>query len=142
MTTEDRRQGRCLCGAVRFEFALPTVFCAHCHCSMCRLNHGASYVTWIGVKRDGFKLLSGEEALARYPSSDHGTRSFCGHCGSSLLCESTRRSDVVDVVLANVEGPIDNPPQLHVYFDDRADWTVVGDDLPRFGGPTGMEPIP
>ncbi|UCE86829.1 MAG: GFA family protein [Deltaproteobacteria bacterium] len=137
----DRREGRCLCGAVGFEFALPTLFCGHCHCSMCRRSHGAAYVTWVGVARAGFRWLRGADALIRYPSSDHGTRSFCGRCGSSLLFESTRRPEVVDVVLANVEGRIDRPPQLHVHFDDRADWTLVGDALPRLGGPTGMEPL-
>jgi hypothetical protein len=29
---------------------------------------------------------------------------------------------------------------MHIYFDDRAAWTAVGDDLPRLGGTTGMEP--
>jgi hypothetical protein len=27
------------------------------------------------------------------------------------------------------------------YFDDRADWVALGDDLPRLGGKTGLEPI-
>ena len=86
-------------------------------------------------------LESGEAELTRFRSSDHGTRSFCGRCGSSLLCESTHYPDQVDVVLANMHGPIDRPPQCHLYFDDRADWIVVEDDLPRLGGATGLEPI-
>ena len=47
----------------------------------------------------------------------------------------------MDVVLANMDGPIDRPPQLHIYFDDRADWVFVDDGLPRLGGATGMEPV-
>ena len=47
----------------------------------------------------------------------------------------------MDVVLANMDGPIDRPPQVHVYFDDRADWVFVDDGLPRLGGSTGMEPV-
>lgn len=138
--TPQRVEGGCLCGAVRFELSLPTKFCAHCHCSMCRRGHGAGIVTWVGVARAGFKLLAGEDVLTRYASSEHGTRSFCSRCGSSLLYDSTRRPDVLDVVLANLHAPIDRKPELHVYFDDRAEWTTVGDTLPRLGGPTGMEP--
>ena len=82
--------GSCFCGAVRFEVELPTVFCAHCHCSMCRRAHGAGFVTWFGVERERLRLLGGEDALVRYRSSDQGTRSFCGTCGSTLFCESTR----------------------------------------------------
>jgi len=27
-------RGACFCGAVTFEVTLPTLFCAHCHCTM------------------------------------------------------------------------------------------------------------
>ena len=133
--------GSCLCGAVRFEITMPTLFCAHCHCTMCRRAHGAGYVTWIGVLRQQLKFLTGEDRLIRYRSSSHGTRSFCGTCGSTLLCESTHHPERIDVVLGNVTGAIDREPQLHVYFDDRADWVRVTDDLPRLGGKTGLEPL-
>jgi hypothetical protein len=33
-----------------------------------------------------------------------------------------------------------SPIAWHVYFDDRAPWTLVGDDLPRLGGASGLEP--
>jgi hypothetical protein len=132
--------GRCFCGAVQFEVGLPTVFCGHCHCSMCRRAHGAGYVTWVVVPYERFRLLAGEERLVRYRSSDHGTRSFCATCGSTLFCESTRHPDVIDVVLANLEGEIDRRPEVHLFFDDRAPWVHVADGLPRLGGPTGLEP--
>ena len=133
--------GSCLCGAIRFSVRLPSLFCGHCHCSMCRRNHGAGFVTWFAVPRDQFSLDDGHAELIRFPSSDHGTRSFCGRCGSSLLCESTEHPDQVDIVLANMDGPIDRPPQVHIYFDDRAEWVFVEDGLPRLGGSTGLEPI-
>jgi len=139
--TSNRVSGACLCGAVRFELTGPTMFCAHCHCSMCRRAHGAGYVTWVGVLKDGLRIVTGADRLVRYRSSDHGTRDFCGTCGSSLFCESTHHPERVDVVLANLEGEIDRPPQLHVYYDDRAPWVCIGDDLPRLGGATGLEPL-
>ena len=134
-------QGSCLCGAVRFAVQLPVLFCGHCHCSLCRRAHGAGYVTWIGVPRERFSFLAGEERLARYRSSESGTRSFCCICGSTLFCELTTHPGVIDVVLANLDASSDLAPQAHFYFDDRADWVCVGDDLPRFGGKTGIEPL-
>jgi len=125
---------------VRFEIELPVLFCAHCHCSMCRRSHGAGYVTWIGVPYERFRIASGGDGLVRYRSSDHGRRTCCGRCGSSLFCESTNHPGWIDIVLANLEGDVGTPPQSHFFFDDRADWVRPGDDLPRFGGPTGTDP--
>lgn len=139
--TDERVAGSCLCGTIRFSVALPTLFCGHCHCSMCRRAHGAGFVTWFVVARAQLELHAGEGSLVRYPSSDHGARSFCARCGSSLFCESRRHPDQIDVALASMEGAIDRLPQAHIYFDDRAAWVVTRDGLPRLGGPTGLEPI-
>jgi len=61
---------------------------------LCHLVRGA---------RAQFVLESGEAELARFRSSDHGTRSFCRRCGSSLFCESTHHPDQIDIVLANMQ---------------------------------------
>ncbi len=61
--------GGCLCGTVRFRVRTPTLFCAHCHCSMCRRNHGAGRAPWVTVCDDlprlggatGMELLGPEE---------------------------------------------------------------------------------
>jgi len=141
MSEPESVTGSCLCGAVRFSARLPSLFCAHCHCSMCRRSHGAGYVTWFAVPRARLHLDEGDDVLVRFASSDHGTRSFCGRCGSSLFCENEQHADRVDIALANAHGPIDRVPQLHVYFDDRAPWIAVEDGLPRLGGASGLEPI-
>ena len=123
--------GSCLCGAVRFAIAPPTRFCVHCHCSMCRRNHGAAFVTWFGVPRAQFRVLEGASVLTRYRSSAHGWRSFCSRCGSSLFCELDHDPDTVDVVLASMHGPIDRTPEAHVFFDARVGWVEVVDELPK-----------
>jgi hypothetical protein len=142
MADEGEVSGGCLCGAVRFTVKLPTMFCAHCHCSMCRRNHGAGYVTWFGVAPERLTVESGAERLVRYLSSEHGSRSFCGRCGSSLFCENARHPERVDVPLATMDAPIDREPQVHVFFDCRAPWVTIGDELPRLGGATGVESLP
>lgn len=134
--------GGCFCGGVRFELAFPTQWCGHCHCSMCRRAHGAGFVTWVALARPQFRFLSGEDLVTYFQSSEHGRRGFCRVCGSSLFCESTRHPDVVDVVLANIDGEIDREPQAHIYYSDRVNWAGVDDTLPRLGGPSGVEPLP
>lgn len=133
--------GECFCGAVKFEVTLPTLFCAHCHCSMCRRVHGAGYVTWFAVPYTQFQLTEGKDHLKIYRSSDHGWRSFCYVCSSSLFCESTNHPQHIDIVLANLKGEIDRPPQAHYYYSNHVDWVPLDNELPRFGGETGIEPL-
>src|SRR5919201_2326820 len=109
--TSNEVHGGCLCGTVRFTVTTPTLFCGHCHCSMCRRNHGAAYVTWIALLRSQLSIESGAEQLTRYESSEHGSRSFCSRCGSSLFCVSSLHPDIVDIPLANMDGPIDRGPE-------------------------------
>ena len=134
MTKPATVPGACLCGAVRFEIELPTSFCVHCHCSMCRRNHGAAFVTWVGVEKSQFRLLTADASLTRYGSSEFGVRSFCSRCGSSLFCEVDRQPEAIDITLASLEGPIDRAPEMHVFFDTHVDWVELADSLPKLGG--------
>jgi hypothetical protein len=134
-TTEadERRSviGECLCGAVRFEVPLPTRFCVHCHCSMCRRNHGAAFVTWLGVPNRQFRIVAGESLLSRYRSSDQGQRSFCSRCGTSLFCVLDRDAETIDIPLGTMNGAIDRPPEAHVFFDSHVEWVAIADQLPK-----------
>lgn len=120
--------GGCLCGAVRFRVTLPSKWCAHCHCQMCRRYHGAGYVTWAGFVTERFEWLEGD-AVKWYASSPGAERGYCGTCGSSLLFRSERWPGEMHVALGCLDGPIDRSPQAHAYHDDRVDWMAVDDAL-------------
>jgi hypothetical protein len=141
MTERSSATGSCFCGAVRFEFDFPTLFCGHCHCSMCRRSNGAAFVTWVGVDVGRFRLLEGS-TLVRHQSSEFGSRSFCGRCGSQVFCENAHHPERIDVTLASMEGPIDRLPQAHFYYDCRAGWIDGAEELPKRGGATGGESLP
>jgi hypothetical protein len=40
-----------------------------------------------------------------------------------------------------LHGPIDRLPEGHYYYDSRADWVEINDNLPKFGGTDGMQPL-
>lgn len=123
--------GACACGAVRFEIQLPTSFCVHCHCSLCRTNHGAAFVTWVGIRKTQFRLLTPQTALTQYQSSNHGIRFFCSQCGTSLFCELARDPETIDVTLASLQRAIDRRPQAHIYFETHVEWVEILDQLPK-----------
>ena len=133
MTDLSKLQGRCLCGAVEFELKLPSKWCAHCHCSMCRRAHGAGYVTWAGFESDHFHLRKGDHHLKWYESSPGARRGFCENCGSTMLFESERWAGETHVALACIDGPIDREPAAHVFFDAHVNWMPI-DDLKKVSG--------
>ncbi len=125
-------RGACLCGGVKFMFELPTAFCGHCHCTMCQRANGAGFVTWIGVKKEGFQFTAGETLLTTYQSSSEGTRTFCGVCGSSMFCELKAHPDIIDITLANVIDPIDKAPSAHFHHDTHVSWLSSDQALPVY----------
>lgn len=126
--------GGCLCGAVRFEAGLPSKWCAHCHCSMCRRAHGAGYVTWVGFDRSEFRLLHGDDRLGWYASSPGARRGFCRDCGSTMLFESERWEGETHVALACIDEAIDRQPQANVFYDAHVDWMPIDESLKSVPG--------
>jgi hypothetical protein len=129
-----RYTGACLCGAVAFGFSGPSLWCAHCHCSLCRRAHGAAFVTWVGVAEDRFDLVK-KTGLRWYQSSDIAKRGFCADCGSSLFFRSRRWPDEIHIARANVEGDLDIEPGVHVsYGSPEVPWFKFTDELPHRHG--------
>ena len=134
-------QGGCLCGAVRFAFAEPPLWLAHCHCASCRRNTGAAVATFVGVARDRYRLLSGTPAV--YVSSPGVKRSFCGRCGTPLTYEAERFADEVHINIGALDEPGRFPPTFHVHVAEQLPWLRLADHLPRYAASShDAEPLP
>ncbi|HVS14806.1 MAG TPA: GFA family protein [Thermoanaerobaculia bacterium] len=123
--------GGCSCGAVRFAAHAPSLWCAHCHCSMCRRAHGAAFVTWVGLAEERSRIDDRRGALRWHASSPGAERGFCSACGSPTFFRSQRWPGELHVPLAHFDTPIDRQPQLHVFWNTHAPWFPFQDDLPR-----------
>ena len=71
--------GGCHCGRVRFEVMAPAqIEVGDCNCSMCSKT---GYLHLV-VRKEHFKLLSGEVALTDYQfNTKRAKHLFCSHCG-------------------------------------------------------------
>ena len=134
MTASSKVSGSCFCGAVRFHIELPSKWCAHCHCSMCRKVHGAGYVTWVGFESSHFQLGQGERELTWFDSSAGASRGFCSTCSSSMFFKSERWAGELHVALACLDDPIDRQPEAHAFHDTHVDWMPLDDALQIFNG--------
>jgi len=125
--------GRCLCGDVTFTADLPSLWVAHCHCTMCQRSGGSAFITWVGLDEKSCHIDDPKIRLQWYQSSDKGGRGFCAHCGSTLFFRSSRWPGELHVTLANFEAPVDRAPHTHAFWDTHVDWVALdpNDGLPR-----------
>jgi hypothetical protein len=95
--------GSCLCGQVRYDLVGSFEVMAHCQCSMCRKHHGAAFATFVSVPLAGFRWVAGEHEISTFRSSNYGTRTFCGKCGS-MTPVSEVETGVVLCPAGNLDG--------------------------------------
>lgn len=124
--------GGCLCGAVRYRVTGTPFNATICHCGACRRASGAPMLAWFTIRCNEFVPTAG--VARQFRSSDHGTRGFCGACGTALTFASTRFPDEIDVTTASLDDPEAVPPQSRIYTESRIGWTDGMEALPaRFG---------
>ena len=125
-------EGSCMCGGVKYEATGPLTHMARCHCVQCRKASGAEFATNGNVPADGFRLVSGQELLARYESSPGKSRVFCSRCGSPLFKRDDTRPDVLRLRLGCVDTDLDTTPMAHVFVREKPSWSEISDSLPQF----------
>ena len=136
-------KGRCLCGALRYELDGPFNAMMHCHCSMCRKQHGTGFATFVVAPIAGFRWSAGEDRLARYQSSPHGVRTFCSVCGSAGPADLPEFG-IAFAPAASLEGDLGIKPQSHMFVGSKAPWDAITDALPQheaYPPGLGAEPV-
>jgi hypothetical protein len=131
MTKSSILSGGCLCGGVRYEISGALRHASHCHCSMCRKQHGAAFGSYGSARRADFRWTAGEELLARFASSPGIERGFCQRCGSTLFWDAIANAEGFGVALGTLDGDPGMRPSLHIFVGSKAPWYDISDDLPK-----------
>jgi hypothetical protein len=124
------RKGRCLCGAVSYEYEGPENWVGHCHCESCRRNTSSSFTTFMGVPRDAVRMTGA--APAAYRSSAGVRRLFCPTCGAPVAYDADKYPDEIHLYVAALEDARGLEPAFHVFAGEKAPWITLGDDLPKY----------
>ncbi len=121
--------GHCLCGAVTVELAGAKDALEICQCAMCRRWGGAFFAA---LESESF-TLGGEEAIAKYASSEWGERAFCSKCGTNIwwLFKPTGNRSFS-------AGLFDDAAHLaiekEIFVDEGADWCrLKGEHIRKTG---------
>lgn len=123
--------GSCLCGKLCFTANLPTLWVAHCHCTLCQKNAGAAFVTWAGFNENEVQISDVNQVLNWYSATENAYRGFCNECGSTIFFKSARWPCELHITAVNILEPLDRSPQMHVYWDNHQPWIELTDALPK-----------
>lgn len=139
LASPKRAGGQCLCGAVRFEIDVPARWAWHDHSEPSRRAHGAAYATYVGSWTKRFRLLDGEDAIARYEDAAAGTaRSFCARCGTPLFYERVRSPHMINIPRALFATRVGREPRYHIRIQGLQDWAYTGAPLAPLKGFPGV----
>jgi hypothetical protein len=105
---ENKHQGSCHCGAVRFTVALDTARATRCNCSICTKLASVG-----GLARpESFTLLSDASAMASYEwGGKVSKRYFCRTCGTHCFGRGYLEVLGGDFVSVNLNTLDDIDPQ-------------------------------
>lgn len=124
-------KGQCLCGRVKIviEGALSHPPEA-CHCSQCRKQSG-HFLAAVNVKRDSL-LVSGEDSICWYQSSEKVERGFCKNCGSSLFWKPNIEGyEYTAVCLGLIDDRIEHSLAKHTFVSDKGRYYDINDGVPQ-----------
>jgi hypothetical protein len=124
------KKGRCLCGAVSYEYEGPENWVGHCHCQSCRRNTASPFTTYMGVPNGGFRFTGATPA--EYKSSPGVRRLFCAECGTPVAYSADKFPDEIHFYLSALEDASGIEPKFHVFAGEKVPWVELGDDLPKY----------
>jgi hypothetical protein len=129
--------GRCICGAVAFEFAGTLRDVVLCHCTECRRWAGHA---WPATAAPFDELEFSEHRGLRWidsPDSQHDARrGFCGECGSSLFWQVPGKRGV-SIAAGCLDEPTGITTVKQIWTDSAGDYYEIDDRIPsepRGGG--------
>ncbi len=122
--------GRCLCGAVQFQFDQLPVGTRACWCRVCQyLSSGNASINAI-FRTESFKITG--EVNEYVSTADSGSvmrRRFCPKCGTPLFSEALGQPDLMVVRAGALDDPELGRPASFIWTASAPSWGFVEPDL-------------
>lgn len=124
-------QGSCLCGAIKYAVDSLDGPIVHCSCRTCRKAHAAAFASTVGVNREHFRWLKGQDQLRSFESSPGKLRHFCSVCGSHLVAERMHQAHVI-LRVATLDDDPHRKPEMAIWRSHEVPWLDYVSPLPAF----------
>lgn len=120
----SKAEGRCLCGAVRYEVLAQPARVTFCHCRFCQRSTGSAYLVEPVFAQQDFRVTSGTAKTYEHISEGSGKKvyiHFCAECGTKLYLTFERFAGAVGVYGGTFDDPnwfeLTRQNSKHIYLD-------------------------
>lgn len=124
-------QGRCQCGAIRFEVAGSPVAIGVCHCTECQRQSGSAFGMDFVVRKEAFRVLRGQlKAFSR--KTDSGRNAicfFCSECGVRIYEECEVLKGMVSVKPGTLDDTSFLRPTVQLWAVRKHSWVELPADI-------------
>ncbi len=125
--------GGCLCGAIRYKLAGPSLFVSQCCCKDCQKATGTGHTTIVGIHKSQLEIEGSPKTYTNEGASGGSvTRHFCGNCGGRLYTSGDLPGDIIMVQAGSLDDPGAISPQSVIYLKDAVAWDHFDPALPKF----------
>lgn len=125
-------RGSCLCRGVQYEYDGELKELAVCHCNMCKRAQGTPFVTNSPINSGLFRIITGDDLLKSYFSSEKKKRVFCANCGSPIFSQRIDVPEILRLRVGTVTCGKIPPPDYEQYCESISDWFVLSGAIPRY----------
>jgi hypothetical protein len=127
-------QGRCYCGALRYEANGDPLFKGQCHCRECQYISGGLPNVVMGMPEAGFTYTKGKpKEFRRSDLPNPVTREFCAECGTHILAKSSNLPGALILKVGTLDDPsVYGGPQMVIFTIDKQAFHHIPEGVPTF----------
>lgn len=136
---EQKFNGSCLCGRVKYEIVGQFQSFFLCHCTRCQKDTGSVHAANLFAHASTLIWTqgAGEVKTYRHPETRH-TKSFCLSCGSALPT-ATSEPDCVVVPAGSLDSAVPIQPTAHIFMGSSAHWAHDLSHVPSYDQQPGSD---
>jgi hypothetical protein len=121
------REGRCMCGAVRFRTSGEPLNVRACHCRNCQRALSSPFFARALFDQQAVAV---DGPTAAHLSSPALERVFCKECGTRLFARRTNGT-YIGVSVAVMDDRNAFVPTEHIWVSEKVGWLSLNDGLPQ-----------
>jgi hypothetical protein len=133
---DEKYEGGCACGEVRYRLGAAPMFVHCCHCTWCQRETGTAFALNAIFEAENVELIQGEpERITTASNSGKGqVIARCPKCHVALWSNYGGIGDYFRFVrVGTLDWPARFAPDIHIFTSTKQRWVVI---------PEGMRAVP